>query len=36
VDPRVLHLSDLELVEVRMMEGEPLVAGPLYKSNPAS
>ena len=25
VDPRVLHLSDLELVEVRMMEGEPLV-----------
>lgn len=25
VDPRVLHLSELELVEVRMMEGEPLV-----------
>jgi import inner membrane translocase subunit TIM44 len=25
VDPRILHLSELELVEVRMMEGEPLV-----------
>ena len=25
VDPRILHLSELELVEVRLMEGEPLV-----------
>ena len=25
VDPRILHLSELELVEVRIMEGEPLV-----------
>ena len=25
VDPRILHMSEMELVEVRMMEGEPLV-----------
>ena len=25
VDPRILHLSELELVEVRLMEGEPWV-----------
>ena len=25
VDPRILHLSELELVEVRMMENDPLV-----------
>ena len=25
VDPRILHLSELELVEVRMMDGHPLV-----------
>jgi import inner membrane translocase subunit TIM44 len=25
VDPRILHLSELELVEVRLMDGEPLV-----------
>ena len=25
VDPRILHLSELELVEVRMMDGDPLV-----------
>jgi hypothetical protein len=25
VDPRIIHLSDVVLEEVRMMEGEPLV-----------